>query len=184
MPTRDSERRFDWFTRLDRAFWVVWLLFALLVVLAYRQASDPGAAFEVMPGRADCRDLLPHPARMSTAGRTIYWLLFAFQLSIYVVLLTVLHRIIHRFARRQVFVAETLERVWFMGLVLIAWPFLEAVVGYSALALLKWFGDLPGIKIPVPTLDVGPLAVGLFLIAIKYVLEQAIALKTDNDLTV
>lgn len=174
-----------WFRTLDIAFWVLWLAFPVMIWIAYQHASDPASALESLkPELANCSEILPRPGQMSAQGKAIYWTLFVFQLSIYAVLLWVLHRIVHRFAGEKVFVDETLASVQLMGIILLVWPFLDVAVNNAAVYALKSLGDLPHIKSPGFMIDIAPLAVGVFLIAVKYVLEQGIALKSENDLTI
>ena len=48
---------------------------------------------------------------------------------------------------------------------------------------LKARGDLP-VYVASFAVDVAPIAVGLFLIALRHVLDHALAIKTENDLTI
>lgn len=184
MAPADRSKHIAWFRTLDRVFWLAWAGFPVMIWLAYVSASDPASSVVGMtPEQAKCLEILPQPTHMSPLGKVIYWALFSFQLSIYVVLLTILHRIIHRFSRGRIFVSESLASLQWIGVVLIIWPFLMTVVSNLAAFGLKARGDIQ-VFLPSYVVDIGPVAVGMFLIALRYVLEHGIALKSENDLTI
>lgn len=180
----DVQSRHRWFTYLDRAFWMVWLALPLVIFVSLKTLVDPGRlATQLPPELARCADLAPDPARMSAAGTAMYWGLFVFQVSIYLVLLGFLHVMVHRFATGRIFVGETLGTLQKLGVILIVWPFLETGVTNAVAYVLKARGDLP-LFLPGYAIDIGPIAVGLFLLALRYALEQAIDIKSENDLTI
>jgi len=184
MSSTDRSEHIAWFRTLDRVFWLAWAGFPVMIWVAYVTASSPAAiAVGMTPEQAKCLEILPRPSHMSFVGQLIYWGLFVFQLSIYVALLTILHRIIHRFAHDRIFVSETLASLRWMGIILIVWPFLETAVSNVGAYILKARGDLL-LFVPSYIIDVGPIAVGVFLIALRYVLAHAIALKSELDLTI
>lgn len=184
MTSTDRSKHIAWFRTLDRVFWLAWAGFPVMVWFAYVSANDPASSVVGMtPEQAKCLEILTQPTNMSPIGKVIYWTLFAFQLSIYVVLLSILHRIIHRFARDRIFVSETLASLQWIGVALIIWPFLQMVVTNLAAFGLKARGDIQ-VFLPSYVVDIGPVAVGMFLIALRYVLEHGIALKSENDLTI
>lgn len=184
MPTEATRNHAARFRTFDRIFWLMWAAFPLMVWIIYATVIDAAALKDALPAdRQNCADLMPNPSKMSAGGQAIFWSLFAFQLSIYVVLLATLHVIIHRFAMGRIFVSETLTSLSTIGGILIAWPFLESVVSNGAVYLLHQRGDLP-IFVPNYVLDVAPIAVGVFLIALRYMLEHAIAMKSEHDLTI
>lgn len=172
------------FRILDRLFWLVWAAFPLMIWLHYQNVMDLEAVAAALPAdRRACIDLMPDPGRMSMAGQLIFWCLFTFQLSIYAVLLAPLHLIIHRFKTGRIFVSQTLTTLNWLGIVLIVWPFLDVAVTNFAAARLHAIGDLP-VYVPGYVIDVAPIAVGLFLIALRFMLERAIALQAEHDLTI
>lgn len=184
MSPTDRSDHIAWFRTLDRLFWIAWVGFPIMIWIAYVTLNDPASALVGMtPELTKCLALLPQPAQMSPLGKAMFWGLFVFQLSIYVVLLTFLHRIIHRFASGRIFVSETLKSLWWIGATLVVWPFLDTAVTNVVAFTLKARGDIITF-IPSYTIDVGPIAVGVFLIALRYVLEHGIALKSENDLTI
>lgn len=184
MTTAAAASRQRWFLLLDRAFCVVWMALPLLIWASLNVANDPSQITEQLPADlANCSQLVADPSRMSPAGRVMYWGLFAFQISIYFVLLGFLHVVMHRFAKGRIFAGETLTTVRNLGLILIAWPVLETAVTNAVAFGLKTMGDIP-LFVPSYAIDVAPIAVGLFLLALRYVLEHAIAIQSENDLTI
>jgi len=126
---------------------------------------------------------LPTPTNLSGTGKAIFWSYFAFQFSIYFVLFAVLHRIVHRFAKGRFLVSETLTNLQLMGIVLIVWPLLDNAVSNLVAYLWRQTGDMPVWTFNF-SFDLAPIAVGVFLIALKGVLEHAMALKAEHDLTI
>ncbi|MFZ4808638.1 MAG: DUF2975 domain-containing protein [Hyphomicrobiaceae bacterium] len=181
MSASDDKR---WFRFLDRAFFAVWAALPVMIGIAIWSALHQGEPLEGMTSeQIQCLKILPTISSMSSSGQAIVWTLFAFNTSIYVVLLAFLHGMVRRFARERIFVSETLASLWQMGVILIVWPFLET----GALALAS-FALWEVEKLPFSTyrfnLDIAPIAVGLFLLATQSVIRKAIALKQDSDLTI
>jgi Protein of unknown function (DUF2975) len=180
----DSKDHLSWFRRLDRIFWLIWAALPVMIWLAYLgviQAGTPSAG--MTPEQAKCFEILPTALSMSAQGKTILWSLFAFEISIYFVLFGILHRMVHRFATGRVLVSNTLANLQLMGIILIAWPVLDALATNLAGYFWQQSGDMLAWQINY-VVDLAPIAVGVFLIALKGVLEHAIALKAENDLTI
>ena len=121
------ERRQRWFRRLDWAFWMIWAAFPVMVWLAYRTNTTASAALaeSLSPDQAKCAGIVANPLGMSGVGQVLFWSLFALQLSFVAALIGILHRIVHRFASGRIFVSETLQGVWLMGIILMIWPFVD-----------------------------------------------------------
>jgi hypothetical protein len=135
------------------------------------------------PEQIKCFDSLPTIKNLSANGRTMFWAYFAFEYLIYFALFAILHRMVHRFATGEILVADTLKNLQLMGIILVIWPVLQLLA--SNLLNYVWYktGDMPAWDASY-TIDLAPIAVGVFLIAVKSVLEHAIALKAENDLTI
>jgi len=181
----DDRRLFaGWLRVLDGLFWVIWLVLPITIWTVMGYVSDPGTALSgLSPEQARCVASLPKLSTMSPFGRAVFWWHFAFQFSIYFVLLACLHRMVSRFARGQIFVADTLAGLQFMGSTLVIWPFLDCAATFLAARLLTSNNE-PGVIHPMVLIDPGPLTVGVFLIAMKFVIQHAIAVKSENDLTI
>ena len=180
---RDTRRR--WFRRLDLAFWAIWVAFAVFIWLAYRTNTTASVAIaaSLNPEQAKCAGIVINPLNMSGRGQLLFWSLFAFQLSFYAVLIGILHRMVHRFACGRIFVSETLQGVWWMGIILVIWPFVDVITSNAVLYALHEIGDAK-FFLPSYNIDVGTIAGGLFLMALKFVIEHAILLQTENELTI
>lgn len=173
-----------WFRVLDRAFWLIWLGFPLMMWLVYQANTNaPRIGEQLPPEFKNCIALMPMPQNMKGGSAAIFWIMFIVNFSIYAIVLWVFHAILHRFARGRIYVSETLASLQFVGIALIVWPFVDALVQNAGMYALHQRGDLP-IYVPTGVIDIGPVAVGVFLLAIKLMLSHAIALKSEHDLTV
>jgi hypothetical protein len=121
---------------------------------------------------------------MSASGRAVFWGEYLFETSIVFIALWMLHRMVRRFISGQIFVAETLAGLKSLGLVLIVWPFLVAAARIGEDAALKALADRPQ-NWPVPfNVQLGIAAFGMLLLALKIVVEYAIEIKSDQELTI
>ncbi|MFB9262442.1 hypothetical protein ACFFWD_04545 [Bradyrhizobium erythrophlei] len=179
------ERRQLWFRRLDRAFWVIWAAFPVTMWLAYRANTTASVTIaESLNGeQAKCASIVVNPLTMSGPGKALFWTLFTFQLSFYPVLIGILHRMVHRFASGRIFVSETLQGVWWMGIILVVWPFVDTITTNAVAYTLHQIGDVKYF-LPSYNVDVGTIAGGVFLMALKFVIEHAILLQSENELTI
>jgi Protein of unknown function (DUF2975) len=183
--SRTQERRKK-FQRLNRLLWLCWLgLPAWSGIIFWRQAvAIPAALAGASPEGINCLRLLPSLAGMSLIGKVLYWSLLTFQMSIYFIILWLLHRMVRKFATGRIFVSDTLTGLKSLGLLLTVWPFIHSAVVYALSAALKAHQDIPSYW-PLPfNVNFGILAVGLFLLALKAVIENAIDIKADNELTI
>lgn len=90
---------------------------------------------------------------------------------------------VNRFANGRIFVSETLQGVWWMGIFLVVWPFVDTITTIAVTYALYQLGDIK-FFLPSYGVDVGTVAGGVFLMALKFVIEQAILLQSENDLTI
>ncbi|MDE5451494.1 DUF2975 domain-containing protein [Bradyrhizobium sp. CSA112] len=174
-----------WFRRLDWAFWAIWVAFPVTAWMAYRANTTASLAIaqSLDAEQAKCAGLIANPLNMSGPGKLLFWTLFGLQLSFFAVLIGILHRMVHRFAHGRIFVSETLQGVWWMGIILVFWPFLDAIASNAVAFALHAIGDTK-FYLPFYTVDVGTIAGGVFLMALKFVIEHAILLQSENDLTI
>jgi hypothetical protein len=181
-----TRHRYKKFQRLNRLLWLCWLgLPVWSAIIFWRQAvAVPAALAGTSPEAVNCLRLLPLPAGMSLIGKTLYWSLLVFEMSIYYIILWLLHKMVRKFAFGRIFVSDTLTGLKSLGLLLTVWPFLQAAVVYVLLTALKAHQDIPSYW-PLPfNVNFGVLAMGLFLLALKAVIENAIDIKADNELTI
>jgi hypothetical protein len=170
---------------LNRFLWLCWLgLPASFAWTYWRVTVLIPAAASSEPGGAHCLHMMGHPEYISPVGKVLFWASFAFQISIFFIALAVLHRMVRKFISGQIFVEDTLAGLKSLGYILIVWPFLMAAVRYGEDAALRALGDLPP-HWPLPiNVNLGVAAMGLFLLALKAVIEHAIEIKYEQDLTI
>jgi hypothetical protein len=144
----------------------------VVVWLAYRRTTTASVTIaESLSGeQAKCASIVANPLTMSAQGKVLFWALFALGISFYVVLIGMLHRMVNRFANGRIFVSETLQGVWWMGI-------------FPVLYVLYRIGDVK-FFLPNYDIDVSTIAGGVFLMALKFALEHAILLQSENDLTI
>lgn len=183
--TSVREARQRWFRRLDLAFWVIWAALPVMVWLAYRTTTTASAsiAASLNPEQAKCAGIVTNPLDMSPQGQLLFWTLFGLQLSFFAVFIGILHRMVHRFARGRIFVSETLQGMWWMGIILVIWPFIDLITGNAVAYALHEMGDRK-FFLPSYNVDIGTIAGGVFLMALKFVIEHAIVLQSENELTI
>jgi hypothetical protein len=171
--------------QLNKLLWLCWLGLPASIAWTYwRVAVLIPAATGPEPGAASCLHMLGHPGYISPVGQVLFWTSFVFQFSIFFIVLAVLHRMVRKFISGQIFVEDTLAGLKSLGYILIVWPFLMAVVRYAEHAALRALGDLPP-NWPLPiNVNLGVAAMGLFLLALKVVIEHAIEIKCEQELTI
>jgi Protein of unknown function (DUF2975) len=184
MPVENRSENLAWFQTLNHAFWVLWIALPVMIGSIIWMLNDPAAFLQgLTPEQAKCVEIIPRPTNFSLTGKLLFWGQIAFTFSFYVVLLAMFHGMVRRFAQGHIFVSETLGNMQWIGAIMIAYPFAEwllnSIVNYALLKL----GDSTMYATSY-MVDIGPIAVGTFLIALKHVLERAISLKSENDLTV
>ena len=172
-----------WFLLLDKLFWVLWIAFPIMfLTLAYFIADPATYTTGLTDAQIACFGSTPIPTNYSFSGKLLFWSIFVVQFVFYGTLFYILHLTIHRFAKGDIFDFHTLRRMHILGVILIGFPIFtfvqSAIVSYGLLYTDKI--DSGSLEI----LDVGPIAVGIFIIAIKLVLQNAMSLKTENDLTI
>lgn len=171
--------------QLNRLFWLCWLgVPASIAIAVWEIAFSIPAAVDASPQGGRCLRLLGNPNYISTDGKVLWWSLFLFDCSIFFAVLFVLHRMVRKFVSGRIFVSDTLAGLKTLGVMLLAWPFLEAAVRAGVFAALKALHDLPsGWPLPM-SVDFGVVAMGFFLLALKVVVEHAIYIKSDHELTI
>lgn len=70
-----------------------------------------------------------------------------------------------------------------MGIILVVWPFVDLITGNAVAYALYEIGDIKFL-LPSYNVDIGTIAGGVFLMALKFVIEHAILLQSENELTI
>lgn len=172
------------FRRLDRAFWLVWLAFPLMLWAVVRSISTVAPVPEgLSPEARACFEIAPQVAAFSPAGRRIVWAMLGIEVLFYAALLFLAHRVIHRCATGRVFMAEMIGALHTMGLMIVLWPPFDLLIGNLAVARLASLGDLWAYQ-PDFALDVPVMGVGILMLAIAVAMREAARLREDSELTI
>ncbi len=180
-PTASETR---WFIIMDKLFWVLWVLLPVTAIGLLWIVNDPNSYNAGLTAeQSTCMANLPLPPNYSMTGKLALGSIVAFSFVFYAVIMGILHRMIRRFAKGNQFDQHTLKSMQWFGIILIAFPFADMLLTYIVGFILKQTGDA-GLYSMSYFLDIGPIAVGIFVLALMHVLKNAIALKTENDLTI
>jgi Protein of unknown function (DUF2975) len=169
---------------LDRAFWLVWLLFPSLLWLTYRSVADASLIPELYPGiDPTCLEKLPQVPNFTQGGKIATYILVTAQLSMYALMLAFAHLTIHRFAKGRIFVQDTLKTLSLIAWAVIIWPIFDLIASNIWQYVIYRTGDMPS-YVPYSALDVAPIGVGLLLLTMRVAIGHAIVMKQDQDLTI
>lgn len=176
-----TQQLFQW---LDRAFWLIWLGFPVLIWALVREIEGAPAQLAVLaPEQAACLAELPQVALFSAAGQTVFWLGFAFTMFVFVVLLALAHQVIRRCAAGQVFVAPMITSLRRIGLIIAAFPIVDlALQNASAWAYVQT-GDMVAFAGSY-ALDIPVIGVGLLLVTMAAAMRMAVQMHNDAALTI
>lgn len=177
----DSQR---FFNRIDRAFWVVWALLPLtcgvvIYTLLQPETFTRGLTPEQIKVMGDKLSL----GQGSTATAAAIWFQVAFEIAFYIVMFAILHRMIRQFKNGAIFVGKTLANVQYIGWILVAFPFVSNAITNISNLILERMGA-PAAGPYIYFVDPGPIAMGLFLIVLNRVLQHAMRMKFENDMTI
>lgn len=172
------------FALMDKIFWLLWALLPILAILLYREANDPETyTLGLTELQAACIKSLPLPSNYTTIGKIAFNCLLGFDIAFYALLFGILHRSIRRFAKGSVFDDFTLKNMRLLGIALIGYSIAVMLLRNLVSYILVLTGD-SNLFTPVWFVDIGPIAVGIFVLALMQVLKNAIDIKTENDLTI
>jgi Protein of unknown function (DUF2975) len=182
-----SQQSQKFFARMNTAFWVMWALlpvmFGLVIYTLHRSETfTQGLTPEQIKVMGDKLSF----GQGSLANAVAIWFELAYEIGFYVLLFAILHRMIRQFMRGSIFVGSTLARVQTLGWILVAYPFVSNLIINTSNFILSRLGEptLGGTAGVSYIIDLGPIAVGLFLVALKHVLHHAMQMKFENDLTI
>jgi heme/copper-type cytochrome/quinol oxidase subunit 2 len=182
-PAQDKNH----FRALDRLFWLFWMFWIVLLLVLGAVlwfVFDPKASTEGL-STADlaCLANMTLPSSLSAFGKTIYAILIASSFIFYSVCFAILHRAIRTFRAGYVFDHRTLNSLKWLGIVLIAFPFVQCLLEFVVLDFLERY---EGAKFTSTgsVIDVGTMAFGLFVLALRQVLQHGLVIKSENDLTI
>jgi Protein of unknown function (DUF2975) len=181
MSQLDTQRR--WFNFMDKAFWLLWIAFPITFGVIVWIILDPHTyQTGLTAAQITCLGDFKTPLTYSPLGKFAFWSNFVFDFVFYACLLFILHSTIHRFARGNIFDGHTLRNMQWLGVILIGYPIFKFLTVYTMAEILRATGDAA--ESFGNFFDVGPIAVGVFIMSIKFVLQNAMTLKSENDLTI
>jgi hypothetical protein len=181
MQDPTTYRLFYW---LDRAFWLIWLGYPVLIWLLVRSVLDaPAQLLALAPDQAACLDELPFLTTFSSMGQWVFWSAFGIEMGIYIVLSLMAHIVIHRCATGRVFVSEMILTLHRMGLLIVAIPVIELLLLNLAAWIYVRTGDAASFEANY-ALDVPVIGVGLLLVTIAAAMRMAVQLHQDAELTI
>jgi Protein of unknown function (DUF2975) len=173
------------FLLLYRFFWLVWLLFLSLIWMVFSSLGQyAAAAYPQLPDLdLACLSALPQYADYSVLGKATVIGNLILQFAVYAALLAVAHWNIYKCSRGEVFVGQTLKTLGFVGWIVLVWPLFDLALTNLTNYAMFVAGDADSFEFG-NVFDVGPFGVGLLILSIRLVIEHAISMKQDQDLTI
>jgi Protein of unknown function (DUF2975) len=172
------------FKFLDKFFWIVWVALPVLIWMTFRTVlAENTIVTDIGKVSAACAEMIPQVGNFSTAGKAVAFTYIVSNFLVFGVLLVIAHVTIHRFAQGNVFVANTIRALKHLGLIIVAWPFFDLIATNATSYAFTLTGDLKTFD-PNFLFDVAPFGVGLLVLTIHSVLQHAIELQHDQDLTI
>lgn len=172
------------FRLLDWSFWLIWAVFPLFIWSAIATILDaPEVTKEIIGNDPVCLAGVPMLDKFSTASAIAYWTMVSIEVSVYALILFLVHRVIRRCARGKVFVQDMIGFLWQIGLFISLWP----IVALGLDNGLAWFlwqqGDMP-MFFWVSWPDLPTIGVGLLLVTLSYAMDMAVQMHDEAQLTV
>jgi Na+-translocating ferredoxin:NAD+ oxidoreductase RnfA subunit len=163
---------------LDAIFWCIWLLAPFLIWQSFDAIWARPYSYEEF---GDMQS--PIVATFSMQGKLLVGLASGLEMVQDVATLVLMHRLVRQFKRGDMLIAATLRTMKYIAWIAIAMSIIEILVYNLNSYWLYRLGDVPTWQ-PLYTINLMILAVGIFLLALKMLIEHAIALQKDVDLTV
>ncbi len=181
MNDQAAQRIFIW---ADRAFWLIWLGFPVLIWLLVMQVLDSRARLAALaPEQAACLAGLPQVVNFSATGQLVFWSAFGIEMAIYAALLAMAHWVIHCCAGGRVFVLPMIGMLRRIGIVIAVYPLISLLLLNLSMAAYVATGDMV-VFIPDFALDLPVLGVGLLLMVMAAAMRMAARLHQDAELTI
>lgn len=165
---------FKW---LDAVFWIIWMLAPFLIWQAFQAIwSHPYSyqQYDVGP---------PNVEVYSALGKLLVALASGLGMVQEIATLVLMHRLVRQFQRGDMLIAATLRTMKYIAWIAMIMPVIEILFYNLNTYWLYRLGDIPAWQ-PLYTINVMMLALGLFLYALHLLIQHAIALQKDADLTV
>ncbi len=162
--------------RLDAVLWGLWLLAPFLIIKVVRLTwSLPFNLLNVTEIAA--------VSSYSMQGQIMIGLVLAIQVALYVYLVFLIHRLVRQFIKGEILISATLNTMKKMAYLFLSVPFVLLLMENLSLFLLHQFGDLASWQ-PFFDFDIVGFAVGLMFLALHILIQHAVQLQKDIDLTI
>jgi hypothetical protein len=165
---------FKW---LDAMFWGIWLLMPFIIW------QDVNPIWSLPYSYEEYNVGPPNVAAYSTQGKVLVYLATGLDSLFDLLILSLMHRLVRQFKRGELLIETTLCTMKYMACICITMPVVEILFYNLNGYLLYRLGDIPAWQ-PLYALQVMLVALGLFLFALQMLIQHAVALQKDVDLTV
>lgn len=170
--------RSDTFRWLDAVFWGIWLMAPFLIWQEFSSIwSHPYSYGQFVDTR------LPVVSTLSASGKVLVVLASGLDMVQEIATLVLMHRLERQFQRGEMLITVTLRTMKYVAWIAIVMPMIEILIYNLNCYSLYRLGDISAWQ-PLYTINVMMLALGLFLYALYMLIQHAIALQKDVDLTV
>lgn len=170
--------RADTFRWLDAVFWGIWILTPFLIWQSFEAIWSHPYSYEQY-GNLSAQNV----ASYSTLGKALVAFAAGVDMLLAATILLLMHRLVRQFKRGELLIVTTLETMKNMAWVCICMPLVEILLFNLNTYLLHYTGDISDWQ-PLYTIKLMLLALGFFLYALYKLIQHAIALQKDVDLTV
>jgi Protein of unknown function (DUF2975) len=175
------------FRTLDRLFWLFWMFWIVLLLvlgMVLWFVFDPSAA----PEGLSTDDVVfiadtAHLSSLSAFGKAVYTLPFASSFVFYSACFGILHRSIRSFKAGYLFDQRMLNSLKWLGIALVVFPFVQCLIEVGVLDFLQRYENAK-LTASGSVINVETTAFGLFVLALRKVLQHGLVLKSENDLTI
>lgn len=170
--------RADTFRWLDAVFWGIWMLTPFLIWQSFEAIWSHPYSYEQYENIST-----QHVASYSALGKALVAFALGVDMLLAATILLLMHRLVRQFNRGELLIVSTLKTMKNMAWVCICMPLIEILLYNFNTYLLYAIGDIPTWQ-PLFTLKLMLVALGFFLYALYMLIQHAIALQKDVDLTV
>jgi hypothetical protein len=166
------------FKRIERGFWLLWAIAPILVLLLVHYMWNSAYAPSI-DGKVGTIPV----SKFSFNGQLLVAIDFFINAGICITLVVWMHRLVRCFARGEMLISATLRTINYIAWLMLLYSLMPFPLYNLNLYLLYSWGDLPAWH-PVYFIDVMSLAFALTLFALRTLINHAIRLQEDVDLTV
>jgi hypothetical protein len=172
------------FRRLNLVFWLIWLLFLVFIVVEIYEIIEPYENRVLLqPEQMACMEILPNLDNFSTYGKIIYWANYAVEKLFFTSMILIIHLAIYRFSKGRIFVHETLASFGILGVLILTRGLSETLLNNLFFYVLYISNDVLSFEWSY-VVNIPAMAVGVFILMFKFVLECAVSMQEDVDLTI